>query len=63
MAWQTLPGIIAMVGCLTVGGLIRGFAADVYYGKPKPHNLDFFTRLLLHRDLEILEERKAAKQQ
>ena len=62
MAWQTLPGIVAMVGCLTVGGLIRQFAADVYYGKPKRYDLDYFTRLMLHRDLHIMEEREAAGQ-
>lgn len=60
-AWQTLPGIIAMVGCLTAGGLIREFAADVYYGKPKRYNLDAFTRLMLNRDADVLEERAAAK--
>jgi hypothetical protein len=59
--WQTVPGIVAMVACLTAGGLIREFAANVYYGKPKRYDLDSFTRLLLHRDSEIMEEREAAK--
>jgi hypothetical protein len=60
-AWQTVPGIAAMVACLTAGGLLREFAANVYYGKPKRYNLDPFTRLLLHRDAEIMEERDEAK--
>lgn len=59
-AWQTIPGIAAMVACLTAGGLIREFASDVYHGKPKRHNLDRFNKLLLHRDAEVLEERAAA---
>lgn len=57
-AWPTVPGIALMVICLTAGGLIRDFATDVYYGKPKPTNLDIFTKALLHRDLQIYEERK-----
>lgn len=60
-AWQTVPGIAAMVACLTAGGLIRQFAADVYYGKPKRYDLDHFTRLMVHRDLQIMEEREAQK--
>jgi len=60
-AWQTIPGIAAMVACLTAGGLIREFAAGVYYGKPKRYDLDAFTRLLVHRDLQIMEEREAQK--
>lgn len=57
-AWPTVPGIALMVICLTAGGLIRDFATDVYYGKPKPTNLDIFTKALLHRDLQIYKERK-----
>ena len=61
MAWQTLPGIVAMVACLTAGGLIREFASHIYYdGKPKRYDVDRFTKLLLHRDVEVLEERAAA---
>lgn len=50
--------------CLSVaaaGGLIRDFATDIYYGKPRPTNLDMFTKALLHRDLQIYEERKHAE--
>jgi hypothetical protein len=59
-AWQTVPGIVAMVACLTAGGLLREFAAGLYYGKPKRYDLDAFTRLMLARDLEIAEEQAAA---
>lgn len=59
-AWQTIPGIAAMVACLTAGGLLRELASDVYHGKPKRPNLDRFDRLLVHRDAEVLEERAAA---
>jgi hypothetical protein len=52
-----------MVICLTAGGIIRDFATDVYYGKPKPTNLDIFTKALLHRDLQIYEERKTQSKQ
>ena len=45
-AWPTVPGIALMVICLTAGGLIRDLATDVYYGKPKPANLDIFTKAL-----------------
>jgi hypothetical protein len=56
--WPTVPGIALMVVCLTAGGVIRDFATDIYYGKPRPMNLDIFTKALLHRDLEVYEERK-----
>ncbi|KAF8069691.1 hypothetical protein HT031_001808 [Scenedesmus sp. PABB004] len=56
-AWPTVPGIALMVACLTAGGLIRDVATDFYYGKPKPTNLDYFTKALLNRDLQIYEER------
>jgi hypothetical protein len=57
-AWQTLPGIAAVAICLAGGGLLREVLNDAYYGKPKPYNLDMFTKALLQRDLQILEEQK-----
>eukprot|EP00877_Chromochloris_zofingiensis_P004456 jgi/Chrzof1/14010/Cz08g21010.t1 len=59
MSWiQTLPSLGLIVICLTAGGLLREQVAGVYYGKPKPFNVDPFTKLLLWRDLQVLEERK-----
>jgi hypothetical protein len=60
-AWQVVPGLAAMVICLTGGGLLREGMAYVYYGKPKPYDLDAFTKALLLRDLEVLEERRSDK--
>jgi len=57
-AWQTVPGIGLMIACLAGGGLLREQLANLYYGKPKPYNLDMFTKALLHRDLEILQEQQ-----
>jgi hypothetical protein len=56
-AWQVVPGLAAMVLCLSAGGLLRDGITHVYYGKPKPYDLDAFTKALLLRDLEVLEER------
>lgn len=55
-----VPGIALMVICLTAGGLIRDVATNYYYGKPRPVNLDYFTKALLARDIEIYEQRKSA---
>lgn len=57
--WPTVPGMALMVICMTGGGLIRDLVTDIYYQKPRPANLDVFTKQLLHRDLSVYEERKA----
>ena len=59
-AWQTIPGLAAVVICLTAGGFIREGVAHVYWGKPRPGALDPFTRALLARDAGVLEERARA---
>lgn len=60
-AWQTVPGLAAIIICLAGGGLLREGIASVYHGKPVPYNLDQFTKALLLRDLEVLEERKSER--
>jgi hypothetical protein len=59
-AWQTIPGLAAVVICLTAGGFIREGVAHVYWGKPRPGALDPFTKALLARDVGVLEERRQA---
>jgi hypothetical protein len=59
-AWQTIPGLAAVVICLTAGGFIREGVAHVYWGKPRPGALDPFTKALLARDAGVLEERRQA---
>jgi hypothetical protein len=59
-AWQTIPGLAAVVICLTAGGLIREGVAHVYWGKPRPGALDSFTKALVARDVGVLEERARA---
>ena len=59
-AWQTIPGLAAVVICLTAGGLIREGVAHVYWGKPRPGALDPFTKALVARDARVLDERRRA---
>lgn len=59
--WPTVPGMALMIICMTGGGLIRDVVTDIYYQKPRPVNLDVFTKAMLHRDLQVYEERKAAQ--
>lgn len=62
-AWQTIPGLAAVVICLTAGGFIREGVAHVYWGKPRPGALDPFTKALLARDAGVLEERRRAAEE